>query len=534
MGRRADATRVIPPPAAGSDARPSAGMSSLEIHTLDPSSPFRRTSEATQLAADARSGLWRTVLVYFSAGLAFAVIMTACFLASTGLEFFPLRVLVLFWLYAWPAALAVYLVAGPTGLAGRISLLPYFALFLLLVVAAGLHSSTLGWADLPKAWLIYNLGPTALLALFLTRRIRAVGPLVFTFLFLAVTGSNAVLTVISGREDLLRRTAQLGFSLGLTATSLFVGLIVVGFVAFGVIGWVVLRWIGRRYERKQITDQSVVLDAAFLLFGLSQAISLVFERPAWILSGFLAFAGYKLVATGGFAWLARRGGSRGTGRRLLLLRVFSLGRRSERLFDTVGACWRHVGSLRLIAGPDLATTTIEPHEFLDFLGGKLARRFIDGPVTLDLRLNEMDETRDRDGRFRVTDFFCHDDTWRMVLSRLVQGSEVVLMDLRGFSSANAGCRHEITELVQLMPLERVVFLIDHSTDEGFLRQTIQESWTRLRATSPNRLSPFPTVTLFRLVKSRSGDLQQLLRVLCAAATPAPLPAAPARSLSRPL
>jgi hypothetical protein len=39
-------------------------------------------------------------------------------------------------------------------------------------------------------------------------------------------------------------------------------------------------------------------------------------------------------------------------------------------------------------GPDLATTTVEPHEFLGFLSGKLARRFIDGPETLDLRLSE--------------------------------------------------------------------------------------------------------------------------------------------------
>jgi hypothetical protein len=118
--------------------------------------------------------------------------------------------------------------------------------------------------------------------------------------------------------------------------------------------------------------------------------------------------------------------------------VFSLGRRSERLFDALAKHWRHAGSIRLIAGPDLATTTVEPHEFLDFLSGKLARRFIDGPETLDLRISEMDLEPDRDGRFRVNDFFCHDNAWQMTLSRLVGDSDAVLMDLRGFSQENRG------------------------------------------------------------------------------------------------
>src|SRR6185503_4308267 len=106
-----------------------------------------------------------------------------------------------------------------------------------------------------------------------------------------------------------------------------------------------------------------------------------------ILSGLVAFAAYKLVSTVALTLL--RGRRRGPNVRLLLLRVFALGKRSERLFEVLGSYWRHVGSIQLIAGPDLATKTIEPHEFLDLLTGKLARRFIDGPATLDRRLAEM-------------------------------------------------------------------------------------------------------------------------------------------------
>ena len=84
----------------------------------------------------------------------------------------------------------------------------------------------------------------------------------------------------------------------------------------------------------------------------------------------------------------------------------------------------------MIAGPDLATSTVEPHEFLDFVSGRMARRFIDSAQTLDLRISQMDLEPDFDNRLRVNDFFCHDDTWRMTLARLAGESDAVLMDLR--------------------------------------------------------------------------------------------------------
>ena len=201
---------------------------------------------------------------------------------------------------------------------------------------------------------------------------------------------------------------------------------------------------------------------------------------------------------------------------LLLLRVFSLGRRSERLFDALATHWRHVGNIRLIAGPDLATTTVEPHEFLGFLSGKLARSFIEGPETLDLRLSETDHEPDPDGRFRVSDFFCYDDTWQMVLSRLAGESDAVLMDLRGFSPQNRGVTHEINELIDHVPLGRVVFVVDDTTDEGFLRQTVQEAWARMSPDSPNRSSTLGRLYLFRFTGAR-GDLRRLLYALCTSA-----------------
>src|SRR5215207_3742182 len=76
--------------------------------------------------------------------------------------------------------------------------------------------------------------------------------------------------------------------------------------------------------------------------------------------------------------------------RLLLLRVFGSRRRSERFFDLLGARWRYAGSIQLIGGPDLATSSLDPGRFLDFLGRRLRQTFINTPDDLDQRLASMD------------------------------------------------------------------------------------------------------------------------------------------------
>jgi hypothetical protein len=472
---------------------------------LDPVSSNIAGPEVHTLYSNLLRAPWRAAAIYGAAGLCYALVMTALTLMSNQFEFLPLRFLLVFWSYAWPVVLTVNLVAVVTR---RTKLATAAAYFLALAGIGGIaiaKSPALDWGQVVLLWLITNLPATLLLWAFLNRRIRAVGPLVLIFLFLALMGLGFPLGhVMAGQVD------------GLGAYSV-IGLIVLGIAVFGLTGWLALRWLGGRYEHKKISDQSVILDSIWLLFGVWESVSLFLGTP--FLSGLVAFATYKVVAWAGFS-LVRRESQPENSAKLLLLRVFSLGRRSERLFDALTKHWRYVGSIRLIAGPDLATTTIEPHEFLDFLTGKLARRFIDGPQTLDRRISEMDLQPDRDGRFRINDFFCRDNTWQMVLSRLEGDSDAVLMDLRGFSQENRGVIYEISELINVVPLEQVVFVVDETTDEEFLRQTVQECWERMKPTSPNRSSTPGQLRLFRFTGSHGGELRQLLHVLCDAVKPA--------------
>ena len=71
---------------------------------------------------------------------------------------------------------------------------------------------------------------------------------------------------------------------------------------------------------------------------------------------------------------------------------------------------------------------------------------------------------DVEGRFRINECYCHDTTWHSALAALVQRSDVVLMDLRGFQAHNAGCVHELQTLAPTPRLGRVVVLVDDQTD----------------------------------------------------------------------
>jgi hypothetical protein len=338
---------------------------------------------------------------------------------------------------------------------------------------------------------------------YLSRRVRAVGPLILIVMAIAVAGSNVVLTVAASDIRYLRAIVAITQPLRLGHIGILVVMAGVPFLAFGFLGWIVINWIRRQYQAKRISDESVTIDAIWVLFTIAYSIDLVFEHPLWALTGVVAFAAYKFCVRIGFRWAGRDGGVQQKSPVLLVLRSFSIGKDGERLFDVVDVFWRRVGSIQMIAGVDLARRTVEPHEFLDFMSGKLARRFIDGSATLEQRMQERDIRPDRDLRFRVNDFFCYDDTWKMVLSRLARESDAVLMDLRGFSRKNAGCVFELGELARVVPLERVVFVVDRRTDEQLLAETLGER----------------RAGVYRLGSMNGHHIRELMRALAAAAVP---------------
>jgi hypothetical protein len=470
------------------------------------------------LYRNAVTSLFSATAVYVVAGLTYALVLTCAWLVFTSEDGFPLtRFLWLMSCYGWPTALAVGMLAAVSRGQRALVLLAYFAMLFAVAIYGLLRNAELNPAQLVYFWMFTNAPATVLLLAFLHRRVRAVGPLVLAFMVTAVIGAQVLIALVGSSDTSLRAAASAGSIFDLDGLDLLLAILLTGFVLFGLLGWWLLKWLGRRYQARKMSDQSLTLDAMWLLFGIVQSITLAFEGWAWVFTGLAAFVVYKAVAAAGFV-LTGVGRSRGLAPTLLLLRVFALGSRSERLFDALSKRWLRAGSISLIAGPDLVTSTVEPHEFLNFVGGELSRQFVSGSGDLEKRVREMDLGPDPDGRYRVNEFFCYADTWKDTMRLLASRADAVLMDLRSFSPTNQGCLYEVQQLLDLVPLERVVFLLDDATDRAFLERSLHQAWRKVPSDSPNRRA-MHEARLLRVAARRGADVRGLMKLLFGAQGP---------------
>jgi hypothetical protein len=511
-------------PAAAAALQP-AGASRYVAQQLDNHKAALRSNSTCQRAISAP---WWNALRYAISGLAFALVFAGAahfvYPHGFGLPGF----LIALWIYVWPLVLALPLILPASLRLSVASVAAYFAVFLLL----GLWAATIN--DLPAyrfgavilparssvtplgmmgLWLVMNGGSTLLVLFCFNRRVRAVAPLLLVLVTTAITGAlSAVLALFSAPG--VDAAVALAVSLDVHVYWFVLAILLLSLAVFGAIGWALARWIARAYRHRTLSDQSLMLDALWLLFAIIYSMWLVQGGLAWIATAPVAFLVGKLAGVAVARLLA--GKSTATSG-LIFLRVFSLGRRSEALLGTVARYWRHIGSVQMITGPDVAGSTVQPHQFLDYLSGRLSRHFVHDRASLERSLAECERTPDPDGRFRINNFFCHADSWQAVLPRLVHEGDTVLMDLRSFSAASTGCIHELRYLLQEVPISRCLLVVDATTDTSFLEHTLQEAWERLPPGSPNRAYPLEQAVLHHF-DTGGASLRRLLRRLCDAAS----------------
>ena len=264
----------------------------------------------------------------------------------------------------------------------------------------------------------------------------------------------------------------------LTSVSVaYYGLFLLMSLPVGLLAWLLLRGLASRFERKRFSDVQLIVDCWWAIVAAEQAVLLSGKLGLGAIAGAVAaFAAYRIVVA--FALRSRiRGGG---GKRLLLLRVFGYQSRTESLFDKLAQAWRFHGPVQLIAGVDLASRTADPGDMLKLLSGALDTQYVASAADVTARMARLDCERDPDGRFRVNDVYCHDDTWRPAVQALLDASDCVLMDVRSFSQQNQGCVFELEQLLLRLPTESIALVVDKSTDLGLLGATLERSWESAR------------------------------------------------------
>ena len=484
---------------------------------------------------------WHYAGNYAIAGVCFALVMCVPYVFAfsqtqinpLGAANHPLQFLLTGWIFTWPVVLTTFFIANPAWQSKCTILFGYFLVFIAFSALVTLipteaasrwGKGTPAWSGetpfrVAGRWIVFNLIPTLLLIAFRNRRIRAIAPLMLAFMTVISTGLLSVLMwAFINKKTFVEIPVFISASLGLSIyDSVIASLLLLSIVAcsiFGLVGWWFLLRIRKGYLLKSISDQSLALDAVWLLFGSFYSMFLALAGPGWAASGIAAFLAYKAALQLGNKRLLLKSSDDQSHPALLVLRVFSLGKRSEVLFENVAQRWRYLGNVQLIAGTDLAASTVAPHQFLSFVSGKLKLLFVNNDEAINRSIREMDVRSDADGRFRINDFLCRKDTWQSVLSRLITGVDVVLMDLRNFTKENKGCIFELNELLNVVPVQRLVLVVDNSTDKDLLNETLEDSCAKMRSDSPNpNLSPC-LIPLHELTSFTTGELQKLFNKLC--------------------
>ena len=489
--------------------------------------PAPSTGDAAALTAQAAAALRRAALVQVAAGLAFGVAAAWLQLRADDTEPSVLRVALMSWTWAWPTVLALGLVWDGDRRRRRLAWIAYFAGLLLIctVVALGDTPSKviLGVTVPPffQGWMFWavSLSFSPFLLLFLNRAVRSIGPALLAMMLVATLGGTLAIVAASTPAG----TAAVGsvlWTLGMPAGAALPATQLAGMLAAAPLAW----WLGRRlraaYTAKWLSDQSLMIDTLWGFQAVVLALDLTLSiGPAGGL-GLGVFALHKAVTLAGMA-PAVRAARRRRPLRLLLLRVFTRRDRrgrlesrrtdAERLFDLLGSRWRYIGPIAMIGAPDLASSTIDPDEFLDFLAGRLRDRFIVDPAEAPARLAAMDDRCDLDARWRVTELFCGNDAWRAAVRGLMARSDLVAMDLRSFGPDNQGCIFELQALIDLVPPGRVALLVDGSTRREFLQATIAACLTRVPITSPNAQAGVQ-LELVDVARGEQKAVDQLLRM----------------------
>ena len=77
--------------------------------------------------------------------------------------------------------------------------------------------------------------------------------------------------------------------------------------------------------------------------------------------------------------------------------------------------------------------TVDPGDVLAFVSGRLRNQYVASADEVPGRIARLDMRPDPDGRFRINELYCLHDTWKTTLQTLLRVTDMVVMDLRGFT-----------------------------------------------------------------------------------------------------
>jgi hypothetical protein len=244
--------------------------------------------------------------------------------------------------------------------------------------------------------------------------------------------------------------------IGTTSLSL-VGATIGLFAVLALVPLVVVeRWLHRGWLSETLVFAALAL--AFILATVMMSSGLALVTELAVLVVWLAAVG---AAYGGVLRASRWPRK---ARSLLVLRVFSRVHRTEKALDALQSRWQLVGPVVQVGGPDLMALNFGLGQFIRFATFRLDPLFQATAEQARGLCRRLDPSPDFEGRFPLHEIFCTDSAWHVAVEELIDGTDVVLLDLRGFGEARKGTIHEVGLLARLGRLPQTVAVFDAETD----------------------------------------------------------------------
>jgi hypothetical protein len=275
------------------------------------------------------------------------------------------------------------------------------------------------------------------------------------------------------------------------------------------LSWICLQGLHRLRERGWISPE---YDRCSVLWAYLSLIAWGFSGT-W--GGVLAAAAFPAAVIAHRTLMWRHWSKNGDipGKRLVLLRVFGRPREATKLLESLRRAWRPIGSIDLILATDLASFDVSSAAFEAYLKGNFDASYLQTREDVDRGLATLDRRLGGDGYYPVRQWRCFASTWQYAVVKLIQGADAVLMDLRGFRESNLGCVFELTELVNLIDLDRILLLADKNTDRDALGHILERAWAGLREDSPNMEKREPVLRIASDPRALSNVLREPERVI---------------------
>jgi hypothetical protein len=182
--------------------------------------------------------------------------------------------------------------------------------------------------------------------------------------------------------------------------------------------------------------------------------------------------------------------------KLLFLWVFGPFERINSLFVGLGALWRCLGTLQLLQGGAMIGIG---SDVFRYLRGRTRQIIALTPEQVEAKISTFQQAPHRWMCMYSTNMLlCSDQSWRYAVTTLLRDTDLVLMDLCGFSRSNAGCTYEIGQLIDNIDICRFLLLVDETTDLDFLHAALKTAWEGMASHSPNRQPDCGSIQLFRL------------------------------------